>query len=181
MYEKCLNCPKIGTTCEGPHFFSMTAPVLLEWCKSRKKYLRLSNEKLAELSGVPKGTIDRLLSGEHLDFKFETIRPLIKVLSGGEWIEAPCPDEPNNFVDEKIIHLEEENEKLKKEINELKEAHDEKLNNYKEKLDIYKDQLKWVRISSAILGVLLAVCLVIITAALVVDHFHSNLGFFWVS
>ena len=170
MYEKCLNCPKIGATCEGPHFFSMSAPALLEWCKSRKKFLRLSNEKLAELSGVPKGTIDRLLSGEHLDFKFESIRPLIKVLSGGEWIEAPCPDEPNNFVDEKIVHLEEENENLKKEISV-----------YKEKTEIYKEELKWNRISSAILGVLLAGCLVLITVALVVDHFHSDLGFFWVS
>lgn len=155
MYEKCLNCPKIGSTCDGPHFFSMSAPVLLEWCKSRKKFLHLSNEKLAELSGIPKGTIDRLLSGEHLDFKFETIRPLIKVLSGGEWIEAPCPDEPNNFAYEKIALLEEENKNLK-----------EKLNTYKEELAIYKDQLKWIRISSAILGVLLAGCLIIITAHL---------------
>ena len=130
--------------------------------------MRLSNEKLAELSGVPKGTIDRLLSGEHLDFKFESIRPLIKVLSGGMWIEAPCPDEPTNFVDEKIVHLEEENEKLKKEIDICKE-----------KTEIYKEELKWNRISSAILGALLAGCLVLITIALVTDHFHSDLGFFW--
>lgn len=190
MYKKCIKCPKVGVSCEGPHFFTMSGEELLEWCKERKKFLKLSNEKLSELtyllqgtilSGIPKGTIDRLFSGEHIDFKYETMRPIIMVLAGGEFVEAPCPDEPDNFVDEKIVHLEEENEKLKKEINELKEANDEKLNNYKEKLDIYKDQLKWVRISSAILGVLLAVCLVIITVALVVDHFHSDLGFFWVS
>lgn len=163
MYEKCVKCPKVGTTCEGPHFFSMSAPALLEWCKSRKKFLNLSNEKLAELSGIPKGTIDRLLSGEHLDFKFETIRPLIKVLSGGEWIETPCPDEPADFADEKIVHLEEENERLKEKLSELKEASNGKLNTYKEELGIYKDQLKWIRISSAIIGVLLAGCFIVIT------------------
>ena len=179
MYEKCIKCSKLGVTCEGPHFFTMSAEELLEWCKERKKFLKLSNEKLSELTyiqkgnipnGVPKGTIDRLFSGEHLDFKYETARPLIKVLAGGEFVEAPCPEEPSNFVDEKLIHLEEENEKLK-----------EKINVYKEKAEIYKDQLKWVRISSAILGVLLAGCLVIITAALVIDRFNSDLGFFWLT
>ena len=168
MYEKCLNCSKLGTTCEGPHFFSMTAPVLLEWCKSRKKYLHLSNEKLAELSGVPKGTIDRLLSGEHLDFKFESIRPLIKVLSGGEWIEAPCPDEPANFVDEKISKLEEENARLK-----------EHLADEKEKAAFFKEQYAFRGKAIVTLTTFLGISILLIFAALIIDLMNHDLGFFW--
>lgn len=69
----------------------MTAHELLEWCKLRKTNLGLSNAKLAELSGTPKGTIDRLLSSDQPDFKYETIRPLIKVLVGGSFDGNPCP------------------------------------------------------------------------------------------
>lgn len=166
MYEKCVKCPKVGTSCEGPHFFTMSAAGLLEWCKARKTFLKLSNEKLAVLSGTPKGTIDRLFSGEHLDFKFETIRPLIKVLAGGEWIEAPCPDEPDKFSDEKISQLEEENTRLREKLNEVTETSNEKIKAYKEEVDIFKDQLKWIRISSAILGVLFSFCLVILIVIL---------------
>ena len=70
MYKDCLNCPELGVTCDGPNFVAMTAAEILEWCKLRKAYLKMSNAKLSEISGVPKDTIDRLLSGEHLDFKY---------------------------------------------------------------------------------------------------------------
>lgn len=177
MYEKCMNCSKLGTTCEGPHFFSMTAPVLLEWCKSRKKYLHLSNEKLAELSGVPKGTIDRLLSGEHLDFMFESIRPLIKVLSGGMWIEAPCPEEPSEFADEKISKLEERITKLEEENAKLKEH----LADEQEKASFFKEQYSFRGKAIITLTAFLGMSILLIFAALIIDLANHDVGFFWVT
>lgn len=168
MYEKCIKCPKVGVSCEGPHFFTMSAEDLLEWCKERKKFLKLSNEKLAELSGIPKGTIDRLFSGEHLDFKFETVRPLIKVLAGGEFVEAPCPEEPNNFADEKITKLEDEVAMLK-----------EHLADEQEKTTFFKEQYSFRGKAIIALTAFLGMSILLIFAALIIDLMNHDLDFFW--
>lgn len=177
MYEKCIKCPKVGVSCEGPHFFTMSAEELLEWCKERKKFLKLSNEKLSELtyiqkgnmlSGVPKGTIDRLFSGEHLDFKYETMRPIIRVLAGGEWIEAPCPEEPDCFADEKIAKLEEEKQELKDHLAEEKENS-----------SFLKEQYSFRGKAIVTLTAFLGVSVLLIIAALIIDLLSHDLGFFW--
>lgn len=177
MYEKCVKCPKVGISCEGPHFFTMSAAGLLEWCKERKKFLKISNEKLAELSGIPKGTIDRLFSGEHLDFKFETIRPIIKVLAGGEWIEAPCPDEPDNFSDEKIAKLDEKITNLEEENQKLKD----RLAEEKENSSFIKEQFKYRGKAIVTLTSFLGIAVAVIIAALIIDLLHHDFGFFWVA
>jgi hypothetical protein len=145
----------------------MSAAGLLEWCKERKKFLKISNEKLSELSGIPKGTIDRLFSSEHLDFKFETIRPIIKVLAGGEWIEAPCPEEPDCFADEKIAKLEERATKLEEENQGLKE----RLAEEKETSSFLKEQFKFREKVITAESLSLAASLLIIITMLVIDHF----------
>lgn len=179
MYEKCVKCPKVGVTCEGPHFFTMPAEELLDWCKERKKFLKLSNEKLSELTymqkgniltGVPKGTIDRLFSGEHLDFKYETMRPIIKVLAGGEFVEAPCPEEPNNFADENICRLEEENARLK-----------EHLVDEQEKTSFFKEQYSFRGKAIIALTAFLGISILLIFAALIIDLANHDVGFFWVA
>ena len=168
MYEQCIKCPKVGVSCEGPHFFTMPAEDLLEWCKERKKFLKLSNEKLAELSGIPKGTIDRLFSGEHLDFKFETMRPIIKVLAGGEFVEAPCPEEPNNFADENICRLEEENASLKEHLAEEQEMK-----------AFFKEQYSFRGKAIIALTTFLGISILLIFAALIIDLASHDLGFIW--
>ncbi len=67
---------------------------LIKWCKNRKETLKLSNAKLAEMSNVPIGTIDRIMSGNYTEFRYSSIQPLISVLLGfGK--ETPEPDEEN--------------------------------------------------------------------------------------
>lgn len=123
MYHECIMCPQLGITCDGPNFLAVSAQQILEWCKKRKKFLGLSNAKLAEMSNQPKGTIDRLFAGEHYDFKFETIRPVIKALIGGPFEGRPCPAPPPDYDgvvreamssrDLQIQELMNENSKLK--------------------------------------------------------------------
>lgn len=91
MYDECITCDMLGRLCDGPNFISMPAADLLDWCKRRKQHLGLSRERLADLSGVPLGTINRLLSGTHYDFRYETLRPIIMVLIGGTLSGNPCP------------------------------------------------------------------------------------------
>ena len=110
MYDECITCDKLGRLCHGPNFISMPAADLLDWCKRRKQHLGLSRERLAEMSGIPLGTINRLLSGTHYDFRYETLRPIIMVLLGGTFSGNPCPS-PD---------LSEENERLRTELAELR-------------------------------------------------------------
>lgn len=55
---------------------------LIHWCRERKKALELSNAKLSEMTGVPIGTIDRIMSGNYSEYKYSSIQPLIAVLIG---------------------------------------------------------------------------------------------------
>ncbi len=187
MYSECIKCPKIGISCDGPNFFAMSTPELLAWCKERKKELKISNAQIAEKSGMPKGTIDRLFAGEHVDFRYETIRPLLKALTGGAWAGNPCGT------------LEEENA-LQKRIQELETElarRDESIQGYKENSDAMKtlitntnkrhtEQLEFLRgeikrknrIMTAMIAVaVLALLYIIVT--LIIDIIDPSQGFYW--
>lgn len=49
--------------------------------KLKKRELGYSNEKVSELSGVPKGTVQKIFSGETKSPRYETVQKLEKVLS----------------------------------------------------------------------------------------------------
>lgn len=168
MYHKCVACPKIGVSCAGPNFVAMSAAELLDWCKLRKAHLHLSNAKLAEISGMAKGTIDRLFSGEHFDFKYESIRPLLKALVGGTFGELECPQEtaPENLQDYK-----DEIAALHKRINKMDKKHEEETA-YLKKLNTNK--VKALSIVSA----LLAFVFIGIIVYLLIDKANPDWGIF---
>ena len=56
----------------------------IEEMKRRKKEFGFSNKKIAELSGVPIGTVQKIFSGETSAPRYDTIQALIKVLSNSE-------------------------------------------------------------------------------------------------
>lgn len=53
----------------------------LEKISELKKKMGLTTEELSKLSGVPKGTLDKILSGITKDPKLETLRALARVLN----------------------------------------------------------------------------------------------------
>ncbi len=55
---------------------------LVKWCKVRKKELSLSNQDIADKTGVPAGTIDRIFSGNYSEFRYSSIQPVIAYLIG---------------------------------------------------------------------------------------------------
>lgn len=74
-----------------PNIEDMNSREIIEWVKQRKQMIGISNAKLAELSGVPIGTVDRLLAGKYTEFRYSTIQPILIVLLGhGE--ATPEPD-----------------------------------------------------------------------------------------
>lgn len=52
----------------------------LDIISQKKKELGMTNEELSKRSGVPKGTIDKILSGVTKDPKLETLKAIAKVL-----------------------------------------------------------------------------------------------------
>lgn len=64
---------------------------LIKWCRQRKQTLGYSNQKLSDLTGVPIGTIDRILAGKYTEYKYSSIQPIVAVLLG-VCEETPEPD-----------------------------------------------------------------------------------------
>lgn len=67
----------------------------LEIINQRKKLKKMTNEELAVLSGVPKGTIDKITSGATKDPKLETLKALARVL-GCSLSDFDDPREPDD-------------------------------------------------------------------------------------
>lgn len=65
-----------------PHVMSLNPSDLINWCRNRKQFLGLSNQRLAEQSGVPVGTIDRIMAGKYTEFRYSSIQPIVAVLIG---------------------------------------------------------------------------------------------------
>ncbi|MCQ2512036.1 MAG: hypothetical protein MJ092_01420 [Lachnospiraceae bacterium] len=129
---------------------------LIKWCKNRKATLGLSNAKLAEMSGVPIGTIDRIMSGNYTEFKYSSIQPLVAILLGfGQ--ETPEPNEENEqeqfyyetiegykiIVENKnseIRHYKASLEHVENEVNYLRQENASK----KELLDRMSEHITWL-------------------------------------
>lgn len=89
-YNTCLNCIHIGKKCDGPNFLAMDTERWCEWCRLRKEYLRWTNAHVAELSGISKISVDRIMSGNIDDLRLSTMRAITKVLVNGSWGQYPC-------------------------------------------------------------------------------------------
>lgn len=120
--EKCITCENLGVSCAGPNFLLMTSYEVIEWCKARKKFLKMTRKMLHDLSNVPMGTLNRFFDGKDSYFYFETARPIIKVLVSDAWTVDHCKnnqnmqqDAPDLSLISKIESLELENNFLKRE------------------------------------------------------------------
>ena len=82
-----MNIDKVA---DLPDILSLNSKDLIDWCNTRKKQMHISNAKLANLTNVPEGTIDRILTGKNLEFRYSTIQPIVRYLLG------ICEETPTN-------------------------------------------------------------------------------------
>ena len=124
MYTKCIDCSRLGKTCSGPDFYLLSAEELIAWCKRRKEHLHLSNAKIAEIAVMSRGTVDNLFAGTHTDYRYESIRPVLKVLIGRTAAEELCNTSLDNCEAEKLksalANAEAENAKMKSEFDHIR-------------------------------------------------------------
>ena len=158
MFEKCIPCERIGTSCV-PNLMRLPFAELIRWCIKRQKYLGWSNNFLADKSKVPVGTINRIWGGDYEDCKYSTIKQLLITLIGGTEDEYHC----NELIEKELRSVEQqaaklsvveaenemlkaENERLKNRFKEIDEIHRKDIRavkeEYQEQIAFLKDQLK---------------------------------------
>ncbi len=136
---------------------TLSSHELIHWCRERKKTLELSNAKLSEITGVPIGTIDRIMSGNYSEYKYSSIQPLIAVLIGFNE-KTPLPQKndtsQSNYYyntiegyklvleqkNQMIKALEHEIEMLKREVTFLTDENRKKQSN----LESIQTHVKWM-------------------------------------
>lgn len=154
MYEKCIQCNKMGESCV-PNLMLLPFSDLMQWCTKRQKYLEWTNQTLADKSKVPIGTISRIKAGDYLDCKYSTIRNLLIALIGGTTDEWACTAQVEKELRqmeqleqqaEKLTEVAAENERLMKRLESCDELHRQDIRTiraeYQEQIAFLKEQLK---------------------------------------
>lgn len=91
MFDKCINCERIGNDCV-PNLMLLPFADLLVWWDKKQKALGWTNQRLADESTIPHGTIARIKSGDYSDCRYYTIRKILVALIGGIDGEFPCKE-----------------------------------------------------------------------------------------
>lgn len=154
MFDKCIPCPKKGVNCV-PNLWLLPFQDLLQWCIKEQKYLGWSNQKWADESNVPVGTINRLKAGEYDDCKYSTIRSLALAVIGGTKDEFSCTEQVERELRQleqyeqqaaKLIEVEAKYEALKERMNNIDELHRQDIRvikqEYQEEITFLKEELK---------------------------------------
>lgn len=153
MFEKCIQCPKIGESCV-PNLWLLPFPELMKWCVKRQKYLGWSNQKWADESKrVPVGTINRIKAGEE-DCKYSTMQYLAIALIGGTTDEFPCTEQVERELQQiemlekqaaKLTTIEAECEMLRDRLSKIDEQHRQDIRiikaEYQKHIDFLQDEL----------------------------------------
>ena len=153
MYEKCIQCNKMGESCV-PNLMLLPFSDLMQWCAKRQKHLGWTNQTLADKSKVPVGTINRIKAGEE-DCRYSTMRSILLALIGGTTDEWPCTAQVERELRQmeqleqqaaKMTAVEAENEQLKARLSSIDELHRQDIRaikaEYQEHIEFLRDELK---------------------------------------
>lgn len=157
LFEKCIACKIIGDRCV-PNLWQLPLPELMQWLIKFQKHLGWSNQKWADESNVPVGTINRLKAGDYTDCKYSTIRSLAISVMGGTTDEFSCTEQVERELRQmeqleqqaaKLSVVEAENERLKTRLNEIDEIHRKDIRvikeEYMEQKEEYMEQIAFLK------------------------------------
>lgn len=188
-YEKCLHCNQLGTNCDGPNLLLLEEIELGQWLNELRKIRGLTYDKTQQETGVSKTALYNFLTGAHPNCKLDTVRPLAKKFIGGDCDDNPCGNVTNSekvAYEERIRQLEKDiiwHEDKIKSLEKNAEAMQTLITNTNvrntQDKDFLRGQIKSKNRAIVILSVSLAVCLLAIITALIIDRTNSGIGFFW--
>lgn len=194
MYNECTTCVNAGQDCL-PFLLSLPVTELLDWCRDRKLQIKITNSDIAEKSGVPLGTVNRVLASQTTDTRISTILPIVLALLDVEQENVlVCPAHRTTREDkelaEKLQQLEEENNELKQRVLDIRQhGHEDSVaakQEYHESIDFLREQLHHEQETSEsrkkaviALAICLGLTLLLIIVVLIIDRLDPNIGFFW--
>lgn len=181
MFEKCLYCDHSGKDCIQ-YVMSLQLHDIITWCKERKDKIGITNAKISELTGIPKGTIDRMFSeSEKLtDFRFSTVQPVVMALTGAADGDADCESHTVDIeAKRRIERLEHDNARLTQHMEEMKANHQTETDFLKQQLEHEQATSESRKKAFYVVAIALGVTLSVIILALIVDRLNPNIGFFW--
>lgn len=194
MHNECTTCVNAGRECL-PFLLSLSSTELLDWCRERKMQIRMTNSDIAGKSGVPLGTVNRVLASQTTDTRVSTILPIILALLDVEQEDVlVCPAHQTTLegkeLAEKLQQLEEENDELKQRVQDIRQhGHEDSVavkQEFHERIDFLREQLHHEQETSEsrkkaviTLAICLGLTLLLIIVALIIDRLDPNIGFFW--
>ena len=123
--DVCIACTHLGVVCSGPDFSVMTTECWCEWVWKRREYLRThdgthwNNQYIADLAGISKATMDRIIAGNVTGLTVETKYRVTYVMvfcrkPGEDPVAYPCAMAAFGLIgDVSPSELIAENERLK--------------------------------------------------------------------
>lgn len=142
-----------------------------------KKEAGLSNRKLAELSGVPEGTVNSILSGNTVKPSFEDVEAMVSAMGRGVNEIFGEPETPEMIQTAVIDHYALLIESYKNQLDHYRDQVEQMRKNYDSFRSTYKEQISNHRKG---LWALLAVeiILVAVICYLCIDFSHDSWGLF---
>ena len=154
MFEKCIKCERIGQDCI-PNLMQLSFSDLLKWWDTRQRFLGWTNQRLADESTIPLGTINRIKGGDNADCRYFTIRKILLALIGGIAGEFPCKEKMDQELQRmealekkaaRATELEAENARMKEYITRIEGLHNQEMHEiheeYREEIAFLKEQLR---------------------------------------
>lgn len=188
MKKDCSHCDHLGRDCPKK-LMLLPLDEIIDWCLYIMIRYKITHEKIAQLSHVPKGTIDRVLSKQSEDCRYSTIHAIVCALFEFLGISSACLDEVASETvaqaDEakhQMVDYEKECQGLRTQVEELVLQREFLGKQISKKDDIIDDQSVTIRDQRRLLKittVLLGLSAAIIFIALLMDRLNPHLGFIW--
>lgn len=127
LYQKCLDCPDYGVTCNGPKLAALgDIMVVRKFHRAMKNTRKITLKAIADASpSISEYTVNDYFSHSVKDFKWTTVGVIDNALTaicgnrvGKPLLDHPCPASSSDIQD-KFLQLETSNETLRAENLEL--------------------------------------------------------------
>ena len=175
----------------NPRFLTKTIAEIVLWAKTQKAIYKITNQMIAQKSGVPISTVNRFFAfedGDVVDFKYITVHHIVTAIQDFmPHNDAPCPKgctvdntaQINDLID-KLQLLKADNESLKAQASRFEEQKNLIIARYEaeadKKVNYIEKQCNRLRKTAAIMTALLLSVLFGIIGFLIYDITHPGKG-----
>jgi hypothetical protein len=188
--KNCTTCERLGKDCPKK-LLLLPLDELIDWLQHLMGKHKITHETMARISGVPKGTIDRVMAKQSADCRYSTMHAMVRGLFGALGLSSDCAGEDAAAVarPDEVMQLrhdldtsERERQALRERVEEFTARHDFMRSQIAAKDAQITEQGRTIQ--SQRRTIVLLVCVVIallllIISALVIDKTTPGVGFIW--